>query len=118
MKRSRWFQMGFLLALLVTMLGEPLWPQLPPQRRPPGNRLPPFGTQEPVPPNRPSITRRMLRASFEQLQKEVAELAEMSAALQEEVNQSNEDVFPLSAVKKAEEIEKLAKKIQGRIKNL
>jgi len=60
----------------------------------------------------------MLRASFEELQKEVAQLAEMTDALQEEINQSNEDVFPLSAVKKAEDIEKLAKKIQGRIKNL
>jgi len=118
MKRRRWFQMGFLLALLVTMLGEPLWPQFPPQRRRPGSRLPTIGSQEPTPPSRPSITRRMLRASFEELQKEVAQLAEMTDALQEEINQSNEDVFPLSAVKKAEDIEKLAKKIQGRIKNL
>ena len=118
MKRRHWLQMGFLLALLVTMLGEPLWPQLPPQRRLPGNRLPTIGSREPAPPSRPSITRRMLRASFEQLQKEAAQLAEMATALQEEINQSNEDVFPLSAVKKAEDIEKLAKKIQGRIKNL
>ena len=119
MKRSHWFRTGLLLALLAAMLGEPLWSQLPQQRRqPPGNRLPPFGSQEPIPPNRPTLTRRMLRASFEELQKEVAQLAEMSTALQEEISQANEDVFPLSAVKKAEEIEKLAKKIQGRIKNL
>lgn len=118
MKRRHWFQMGFLLALLVALLGEPLWPQLPPQRRLPGNRLPTIGSQEPIPPNRPTLTRRMLRASFEELQKEVAQLAEMSIALQEEINQANEDVLPLSAVKKAEEIEKLAKKIQGRLKNL
>jgi len=118
MKRSHWFRTGLLLALLAAMLGEPLWSQLPRQRRPSGNRLPPFGSQEPIPPSRPSITRRMLRASFEELQKEVAQLAEMSTALQEEINQANEDVLPLSAVKKAEEIEKLAKKIQGRIKNL
>ncbi|MGH7254031.1 MAG: hypothetical protein ACREIE_09565, partial [Nitrospiraceae bacterium] len=95
MKRCQWFQMGVLLALLVAMLGEPLWSQLPQQRRqPPRNRIPPWTLPAPNPPDRPTITRRMLRASFEQLQKEVAELAEMSAALQEEVNQSNEDVFP------------------------
>jgi hypothetical protein len=118
MKRRHWFQMGLLLALLVAILGEPLWSQLPQQRRPRGSRLPTLGTEVSPMPDRPTITRRMLRASFEELQKEVAQLTEMSTALQEEINQSNEDVFPLSAVKKAEDIEKLAKKIQGRIKNL
>ena len=42
----------------------------------------------------------------------------MSASLQEEISRSNEDELPLDALKKAQEIEKLAKKIQGRIKNL
>ena len=118
MKRCQWFQMGVLLALLVAMLGEPLWSQLPRQRQPPRNRVPPWTLPAPNSPDRPTVTRRMLRASFEELQKEVVQLAEMSAALQEEISQVNEDVLPLSAVKKAEEIEKLAKKIQGRIKNL
>jgi len=39
--------------------------------------------------------------------------------LKEEVtNTDDEDVLSLSGVKKAEEIEKLAKKIQSRMKNL
>ena len=60
----------------------------------------------------------MLQASYEQLQKDVEQLVELANALKEEISKANEDVLPVSGIKKAEEIEKLAKKIQGRIKNL
>ena len=112
--RSKWFRNGILLAGLAVLISQPLWPQ---RRDPFGMRRAPFGFPEPFP-NRPNVTRRMIKASHQELQKQVAELAEMSAALQEEISKSNEDVLPLDALKKAEEIEKLAKKIQGRIKNL
>ena len=120
MKRMRWLLEGILLVFLAGLVGQPLWSQ---QRRPlpgqpPGGRIPPVISGETTPPPPPSISRKMLRASYEQLQKDVAELADLAVALKEEINQTNEDVMPLSAVKKAEEIEKLAKKVQGRIKNL
>jgi hypothetical protein len=101
--------------VLAALLIEPLWPQ---RRDPFGRRRAPFGSQELPLPDRPTVTRRMIRASHQELQKQVAELAEMSAALQADISKSNEDELPLDALKKAEEIEKLAKKIQGRIKNL
>ena len=119
MKRARWSLAGVLLVVLAGMVGHPLWSQ---QRRqpgqPPSGRVPPVISGETTPPSPPKISRKMLRASFEQLQKDVGELAELAVALKEEIGQVNEDVLPLSGVKKAEEIEKLAKKIQGRIKNL
>jgi hypothetical protein len=65
-----------------------------------------------------SMTRRMIQASYEQLLKDTDQLVKLSQALQEEIAKANEDVLPVSGIKKAEEIEKLAKKIQGRIKNL
>ena len=120
MRRTNWLQAGILLAVLAGMVGEPLWSQQGRQRpgQPPGGRVTPVPPEETVSPPPPSISRRMLKSSYEQLQKDVAQLAELALALKEEIGQANEDVLPLSGVRKAEEIEKLAKKIQGRIKNL
>ena len=120
MEQGRWFCRAIVLAGVITLTMAVAWSQ---QRRqlpgqPPGGRVPPIISGETTPPAPPTISRKMLRASFEQLQKDVAELAELALALKEEISQANEDVLPLSGVKKAEEIEKLAKKIQGRIKNL
>jgi hypothetical protein len=118
MRRSRWLRSFILLTALAALLGQPLWPQR--RSDPFGRRRNPGGFPEPSfpTPTRPTITRRMIKASHLELQKEVAELAQKSAALQDDISKSNEDELPLDALKKAEEIEKLAKKIQGRIKNL
>ena len=115
MRRTRWLRSFILLAGLAVLVSQPLWPQC---RYDPWGRRSPLGFPEPSFPNRPAVTRRMIQASHQKLQEEVAELAQKSAALQEEISKSNEDELPLDALKKAEEIEKLAKKIQGRIKNL
>jgi hypothetical protein len=119
MRRSNWLRSFILLAALAALVSQPLWPQ---------RRSDPFGSRRRTPggfpeptfptPDRPTATRRMIKASHQELVKEVAELAQMSAALQEDIGRSNEDELPLDALKKAQEIEKLAKKIQGRIKNL
>ncbi len=50
--------------------------------------------------------------------KEVEQLFELSAALKEEMSKANEDVLSVSVIQKAEQIEKLAKKIRNRMKNL
>ena len=118
MRRYRWLRSFILLAALAALVSQPLWPQR--RNDPFGCRRTPFGFPDPgfPTPSRPTVTRRMIKASHQRLQKEVAELAEKSAALQDEISKSNEDELPLDALKKAQEIEKLAKKIQGRIKNL
>jgi hypothetical protein len=117
MRRNNRLRTVILLASLAALVSQPLWPQR--RNDPFGRRRTPGGFPEPAPfPDRPTISRRMIKASHQELRKEVAELAQMSTALQEEISKSNEDELPLDALKKAEEIEKLAKKIQGRIKNL
>lgn len=118
MRRYRWLRFFILLLGLAALVSQPLWPQR--RSDPFGRRRTPGGFPEPTfpAPSRPSATRKMIQASHQELRKQVDELAEMSAALQEEISKSNEDELPLDALKKAEEIEKLAKKIQSRIKNL
>ena len=120
MRRYNWLRSFILLVGLAALVSQPLFPQR--RRNDPfgGSRRTPGGFPEPnfPSPGRPTITRKMIKASHQELQKEVTELAEMTAALQDEISKSNEDELPLDALKKAEEIEKLAKKIQGRIKNL
>ena len=118
MRRYRWLRSFILLAVLAALVGQPLWPQRRNRNDPFGRPRTPLGLPEPTFPNRPSTTRKMLKASHQELQKEVTELADMTAALQDEISKSNEDELPLDALKKAEEIEKLARKIQNRIKNL
>jgi hypothetical protein len=118
MRRYNWLRSFILLAGLAALVIQPLWPQR--RNDPFGRTRTPLGLPEPTFPSssRPTVTRRMIQASHQELQKQVAELAQMSAALQEEISKSNEDELPLDALKKAEDIEKLAKRIQGRIKNL
>ena len=110
MRQSKWLRSFILLVGLAALLTTPLWPQR--------GRDPWGGFRGPSFPSRATLTRMRVKASHERLQKEVAELAQMSAELQEQISKTTEDVLPLDALKKAEEIEKLAKKIQGRIKNL
>ena len=98
--------------LLMTVLSG--WAQ----RRPfPGPRRP-LPEEKPVPTLQTTLTRRMLQASYEQLKKDVDRLMELATELQKEGTKANEDVLSIEVVKKAEEVEKLAKKIQGRMKNL
>ena len=82
---------------------------LPPSPRTPETAVPPRG---------PSLSRKMLKESFEQLQKDVAQLYDLTAELKEETEKTDEDVLSLTVMKKAEAIEKLAEKIKNRMKNL
>jgi len=116
MRRNTWLRSFILLAGLAALVSQPLWPQR--RSDPFGRHRTPLGFPEPSFPSRPTVTRRMIKASHLELQKQVAELAGMANALRDDISKSNEDELPLDALKKAEEIEKLAKKIQGRIKNL
>ena len=75
----------------------------------------------PEPMNLPAkrhLSRQMLKASYEQVVKDVERLFELSTQLKDEVTKADEDVMSVSGIQKAEEIEKLAKKIRNRMKNL
>ena len=101
--------------LIAILTATVAWPQ---QRR--MGRIPPPSITDDIPPspNR-SLNRKMLKASYDQLQKDVQRLSDLASELKEQVTTTDdEDVLSLSGVKKAEEIEKLAKKIQSRMKNL
>jgi len=110
--RAKLYVGSILLAGFLTVLGPAAWSQQLPMHR--------GRAQDDAPPAPDaSMTRKMLKASYEQLQKDVDRLADLAAQLKEEVTTTDdEDVLSLSGVKKAEEIEKLSKKIQSRMKNL
>lgn len=113
MRRRDWCWNGLLVIALLGNAGPSAWTQ----RRPPPRLSQPSPTPESPSPF-PTPSRKMLQARFAELQKDVDRLLELATGLKEEVAKANEDVLPLSGVKKAEEIEKLAKKIQSRMKNL
>jgi flagellar basal body-associated protein FliL len=56
--------------------------------------------------------RDLLKANFEQMQRDARELAELAKSLQEDLDKSNRNVLSLRIVDRAEKIEKLAKKIK------
>ena len=78
------------------------------------DRLPSFR----LPPDSPSLNRRLLRESFEKTQQDTVELFGLATELKDEMGNATEDVLSITVMKKAEEIEKLAEKIKNRMKNL
>ena len=106
---------GLLLFAILTAAG----PAAGAQRGRLGRREPSSITDDAAPTTSRSLSRKMLKASYEQLQKDVQQLSDLADQLKEQVTTTDdEDVLSLSGVKKAEDIEKLAKKIQNRMKNL
>lgn len=58
----------------------------------------------------------MLKADHERSIGEAAQLVTLSRQLQEELEKNDRHVLSMTAIKKAEEIEKLAKRIRSRMK--
>lgn len=84
-------------------------PQLPPPQRPglpPDDRLP----------DGRSRSRAILKHDHEKTLEMVSELAELARSLEEELEENKEHVLSLGAIEKAEQIEKLAKDVQKRLK--
>ena len=75
-------------------------------------------TEEPSSPIQKDLRKRMLKASFEELGKEAERLVQLATELKEEVGKASEDTLSITVIRKAEEIESLAKKIKNRMKNL
>jgi hypothetical protein len=86
-----------------------------PQQLPGQNRLPTVS-----PPDFPkrSLKRKkaLLDYNFKKLKQHAQDLAELAKSLQAEVDKSNENVLSLEIVKKAEQAEKLARKIKNEAK--
>ena len=56
------------------------------------------------------------RQRLEQINRDTQKLAELSAELKQYVDQSNKGIFSVDAIKKAEQIEKLAHSVRGKMK--
>jgi hypothetical protein len=86
-----------------------------PQQNPPQNRFP---SESPTGFPRRSQKRKkaLLDYNFKKLKEHAQDLAELAKSLQAEVDKSNENVLSLEIVKKAEEAEKLARKIKNEVK--
>ena len=73
--------------------------------------------QVPPPGEAPPLTKKqkkdLLKGNFEKMKRDADELAELAKSLQEDLDQSNENVLSLRVIDKAEKIEKLAKRIKG-----
>ena len=107
---------GLLLIPLLVLLGD----------RSLAQRMPPIISSSPqssssdqdMPPKGPSRKLKMMKESFEQTQKDTAELYDLATQLKEEVEKADENTLSLDVIKKAEAVEKLAEKIKNRMKNL
>lgn len=79
---------------------------------------PPVGEQPDVTlPNGKSQRAEILKAERKQNIKDAAQLVDLAKDLQEELEKNESYVLPLSALKKTDEIEKLAKRIRGRLRH-
>ena len=82
-----------------------------PSRHPPPPQGP--GPSEAAPPLSQKQKKDLLKDNFEKMKRDADELADLAKSLQEDLNKSNQNVFSLGVVDKADKIEKLAKRIKG-----
>jgi hypothetical protein len=68
-------------------------------------------------PNGKSQRDEILKSEREQNLKDAAQLVDMAKDLQQDIEKNEAYVLPLSAVKKTDEIEKLAKRIRARLRH-
>ncbi len=100
-----WRQATLLLLLSLGMATFPAGPAVA-QRPDPEKPLE-------LPANSPS---KLLKHQHEEVKKMSGRLAELATEVEEELEKHGENVLPLSTLKKLEEIEKLARKMRGRLK--
>ena len=71
-------------------------------------------------PDRPRMKRsqveEILKADYVKSLEDASKLVQLSEELKIELEKSNQNVLSMTALKKAEEIEKIAKRIRGRMK--
>lgn len=107
-------------AVLLSIVGSALLAQdQPPQQQLP--QIPaPDGRESPEEddrlPNGKSRKLQLAKAQHEQALKDATDLLAAAQQLKDELQKAGDYVVPISSVKKTEEIEKLARKIRGRLK--
>jgi len=78
----------------------------------------PFDPNEDVKlPNGKSQRDEILKADYDKNLKDAAELVDLAQQLREEIEKNDAFVFSLTALKKTDDIEKLVKKIRGRMRH-
>jgi hypothetical protein len=80
-----------------------------------GNRFP-SETPEGFPKTSQKRKKALLDDNFKKLKEHAQDLAELTKSLQAEIEKSNENVLSLEIIKKADEAEKLARKIKNEAK--
>ncbi|MGH7552767.1 MAG: hypothetical protein ACREMQ_07030 [Longimicrobiales bacterium] len=67
-------------------------------------------------PNGRTQREEILKADYEKTRQEAAELVKLAEQLQEEIQKNDRHVLSVATLKKAEDIEKLAKRIRSRMR--
>ncbi len=119
----RFFLSGFTVALAGTralLANDPSQRNGPPPQIPPPMQLPDAsgtGSVENFPPSPRSDPKLLLKEDQKTIRKDVDRLLQLAKDLKQETDKTPEtDVLSVSLVKKAEEIEKLARQIKDRIR--
>lgn len=105
---------GALIALAASALLQ-AQQQQPPQN-PPQPPLPPNPNEDVILPNGKSQKDMIAKDEHKQALKEANNLVDIASQLRDELQKSGDYVVSMSAVKKTEEIERLARQIRGRLK--
>lgn len=118
MRSFRGYSAFALPALLSLILSIPAQPQ---EGGLPGDQLPGLG--EKAPPMSPEQQRiehdrakRMNKERFESLKRDTDKLLELATELKQNVDRANENTLSLDVVRKADEIDKLAKQVREKMK--
>ena len=112
-----WFVVG-MLAAFAPGGAQSQQSSTPPQPQviPVSQDIPPYPQNEPGGAPTQKRKQELLKFNFEKMKRDADDLAALAKSLQEEIERSNENVFSLKLVEKAEKIEKLAKRIKAAAK--
>jgi hypothetical protein len=105
---------AFMRLLLIVMLL--ISPAISPQDPTLGHPPPGKDSSDAKLPNGKSQREEMLKSDFQKTQEDAAKLVELSQSLQKDLEADGRHVLSLANLKKADEIEKIAKRIRGRIR--
>jgi hypothetical protein len=86
------------------------------QQQIPPPDIPPKEDSDRKLPNGKSQNEAILKDEYQKSLKDAAQLVELSQSLQKELETNDSHVLSLSSLKKTEEIEKIAKRIHGRLR--
>lgn len=104
-------------ALLNLLASAALLGQMPDQQNNRTLPIPPNPNEDAKLPNGKSQKDAIAKQDHEQAMKDVNDLISVAEQLRDELQKSGEHVVSLSSVKKTEEIERLARKIRGKLKD-